>query len=238
MRFQSHRRNTEAEWMDDPLLDPIILDQAVADINTVNHLLGGYKFTKAAVQQVINENPQESYKIIDFGCSDGAMLRYLAQELPQEQLDLLGVDLSPRSIQQAQEKSRDFERIRFRESDIFKTPVQDLKCDILLVTLTLHHFAEEEVLRFLKRFQEMAGIAIIINDLHRSPIAYNFFKIFSPIFIKNEISMHDGLISIASGFKRSDFKRYAKQLEIINDRLTWKWSFRFIWIIPTHERNN
>jgi hypothetical protein len=91
--------------------------------------------------------------------------------------------------------------------------------------------------KFLKRFQEITSKAIIINDLHRSPIAYGFFKLFSPIFIRNEISIHDGLISIASGFKRSDFQRYAQQLNIKNDRLTWKWSFRYIWILPTDERN-
>ena len=89
---------------------------------------------------------------------------------------------------------------------------------------------------FLRRFVEMTKVAVIVNDLHRSPIAYGFFKIFSPIFIGNEISIHDGLISIASGFKRADFARYSRTLGIKNDRLKWKWSFRYIWILPINER--
>lgn len=238
MRFNSQHRNTEAEWMDDPTLDPKILDAAVADINTCNRWLGGYVFTKNAVLEVIKKYPQKKYRIMDLGCSDGAMLRYLADKLPEYELEFIGVDLSKSSIEQAQEKSRDYEGIRFRESDIFITPLEDLRCDILLVTLTLHHFSEEEIPKFLKRFKEMANKSIIINDLHRSPIAYGFFKLLSPIFIRNEISIHDGLISIASGFKRADFHRYARELNIKNDRLTWKWSFRYIWIIPANERNN
>ena len=50
---------------------------------------------------------------------------------------MVGIDLSPRSIENARDKSVDYKGIRFRVSDIFKTPVDDLKCDILLVTLTL-----------------------------------------------------------------------------------------------------
>jgi SAM-dependent methyltransferase len=224
--------------MDDPSLDVNVLDTAVADINTVNHWLGGYGFTKKAVLDVIKKDPQRFYRIVDVGCSDGGMLRYLAKELAHYNLEFLGIDLSKRSIEMAAEKSADFKNIRFRESDIFKTPLQEISGDIILVTLTLHHFSEVEMPKYLSRFQEMASNAIIINDLHRSRIAYGFFKFFSPIFIGNEISIHDGLISIASGFKAADFKRYARQLNLKNDRLTWKWSFRYIWIIPTDECND
>ncbi len=238
MTYRSHTRNTDPEWMDDPKLDPQILDTAVADINTCNKWLGGYTFTKKAVLKIISKNRNRKYRIVDVGCSDGAMLRYLAKELSAYDLEFLGIDLSKRSIEMAREKSRDFEAIRFRESDIFTTPLPEISGDIVLVTLTLHHFVEAEITKFIHRFQEMASTAIIVNDLHRSRIAYGFFKYFSPIFIGNEISIHDGLISIASGFQRADFKNYARQLQIKNDRLEWKWSFRYIWIIPTDERND
>ncbi|SCY05018.1 Methyltransferase domain-containing protein [Nonlabens sp. Hel1_33_55] len=238
MKFNYSKRNTDPEWMDDPALDPQVLDTAVADINKCNTYLGGYGFTKKAILNIINQNPQKRYRIIDVGCSDGAMLRYLKKELPDHDLELTGIDLSSRSIEKASEKSRGLEGVRFRESDIFKTPLRELKCDIVLVTLTLHHFDEDVILDFLRRFMEMADKAVIINDLHRHPIAYGFFKFLSPIFIRNEISIHDGLISIASGFRRADFNRYARALELNNDRLKWKWSFRYIWILPSHERKN
>lgn len=238
MRFKSNYRNRENELMDDPAIDPLILDAAVADINKCNQVLGGYKFTKQAVKSIISRNPDRPYRIIDIGCSDGAMLRYLKDAIPEYDLDLIGIDLSPRSIQQAIESSVDYEGIRFRESDIFKEPLENLKCDIVILTLTLHHFKEEEIIKFLKRFIEMADIAVIINDLHRNPIAYGFFKLFSPIFIESDISIHDGLISIAAGFRKADFTRYSKALALKNDRLTWKWSFRYIWTILVDERKN
>ena len=236
MRFKIKQRNKEPEWMDDPTIDPTILDTAVHDINKCNTWLGGYKFTTKAVKSLIEQHPQSSYHIIDVGCSDGAMLRHLSRNITDHELKLEGIDLSARSIAMATKKSTDYEDISFRNSDIFQTPLNDITCDIVLVTLTLHHFNEVEIPKFLERFQQMARVGIIINDLHRSPIAYTFFKVFSPIFIGNEISIHDGLISIASGFRRQDFKRYAREANIKDDLLAWKWSFRYIWTIPTYER--
>lgn len=236
MRFNNHMRNTEPELMDDPYLDSKTLDIAVADVNKCNAYLGGYGFTTRALRKIISKDPDRSYRITDVGCSDGAMLRHLSDAFPDFDLEFTGIDLSARSIEQASLKSKGYNNINYKQVDIFKEPLKNLESDIVLVTLTLHHFPEETILDFIKRFMDMSTIAVIINDLHRHRIAYNFFKIFSPIFIGNHISIHDGLISIASGFKKEDFERYAKNLNIKNDQLNWKWSFRYLWIIPTHER--
>ena len=86
MRFNSRQRNTEPEWMDDPSIDYKTLDAAVADINTCNKILGGYVFTKNAILEIIKKDPKRTYKIMDFGCSDGAMLRYLKKRTTRIQL--------------------------------------------------------------------------------------------------------------------------------------------------------
>lgn len=229
MIYNDKHRNTDPELMDDPTIDPLILDQAVADINKVNTLLGGFKFTLNEVKQYIHGD--DLLRIVDFGCGDGAMLRYLACHLPQSNLEFIGIDLSPRSIAQAIEKSKDDKRLSFRESDITTIHPDDLQADILITTLTLHHFSDDQIVGLLKTFKKLTSTAIIINDLHRNRLAFQFFKWFSPIFRLHKISIHDGLISIASGFKSADFKQYAQEAGISNDRLKWKWSFRYIWTI-------
>ena len=220
--------------MDDPDLDPKILQLAVNDINKINTVLGGFKFTLYEVRKVIAQFPDEELVICDAGCGDGEMLRYLNKHIKDDHVSFLGVDFSANSIQKAREMSEGLNRVRFRESDILKD--QNLKCDILISSLTMHHFSDEEIVDLLKKFKKIATKYIIINDLHRHRVAYTFFRLFSPIFIRNKISRHDGLISIASGFKKSCFKKYALATGIKNDLLKWKWSFRYLWIIPTYER--
>lgn len=229
-------RNCQPEWMDDPSTDAFTLQHAVDDITKINHLLGGFKFTLDTVNEILVKNPKKPLTIVDAGCGDGAMLRYLEQHISQERITFVGIDFSARSIASAREKSEGLSRLSFRESDILQLDTATFTCDILTSTLTMHHFNDDEIVTFLKKFKEMASLAIIINDLHRNRLAYLFFKYISPIFIRHEISRHDGLISIAAAFKTTDFKRYATAIGVYNDRLLWKWSFRYIWIIPTHER--
>lgn len=238
IKYDSLSRNTDPEWMDDPTLDEVTLQNAVDDINKVNNLLGGFKFMLEAVKKELAKYPDQEFTIVDAGCGDGEMLRYLEKHLKNEKLSFLGLDFAARSIEKARLKSEGLSRLRFRESDILKIQPQDISCDILISSLTMHHFSDVEIVEFLTKFKEITTKSIIINDLHRHWLAFVFFKYLSPIFIKHEISRHDGLISIASGFKVQDFKKYAAAIGINNDRWTWKWSFRFIWIIPIDERKN
>jgi SAM-dependent methyltransferase len=222
--------------MDDPDLDEVTLQHAVDDINTVNRLLQGFKFTLNAVKKVMHEFPDQPLVIADAGCGDGEMLRYLERHLTDERLSFVGWDIAAKSIKKARLKSEGLSRVRFRESDILKATTTDLHCDILLSSLTMHHFSDPQIVEFIIKYRAITDKVIIINDLHRHRLAYLFFKYLSPIFIRHEISKHDGLISIASGFKKSDFKKYALAAGIKSDLLQWKWSFRYIWMIPTYER--
>lgn len=234
--YKSYARNCQPEWMDDPMLDPVILQHAVDDITKINTILGGFKFTCDALVKIIKTQPDKSWVVVDAGCGDGAMLRYLDTHILIENVSFIGIDLSAASIAKAIAKSSNYSRLSFLQKDILTLDAASFKCDILTSTLTLHHFTDVQLVPFLAKCKEITTTAMVINDLHRSRIAYLFFKLFSPIFIKHKISRHDGLISIAAAFKRIDFKRYARAIGVKNDQISWKWSFRYIWIIPTNER--
>ncbi len=238
MIYQDDKRNGDTELMDDPNLDATILQNAVDDINKINKWLGGFKFTLDVVRKQLQLINQEVITIVDAGCGDGEMLRYLAKHIKDSRVQFLGLDFSAASVAKGKEKSSGFDTIRFRESDILKIDPTDIECDILISTLTMHHFNDEEIITFLKKFKEITTHSIIINDLHRSIIAFGLFKFLCLTFIKNEISKHDGLISIASGFKRDDLKKYAQLIPFKKDQIQWKWSFRFIWLIPVYESKN
>ncbi|WP_397299752.1 methyltransferase domain-containing protein [Nonlabens ulvanivorans] len=238
MIYVDHKRNSDPEWMDDPNLDEQTLQNAVDDINRVNKWLGGFKFTLKAVQKELKKINKSTITIVDAGCGDGEMLRYLSTNINDSRVQFLGLDFSANSIKKGYLKSEGFKDIRFRESDILQIDSTEIECDILISTLTMHHFDDIEIIDFLKKFKEITTYSIIINDLHRSRTAFILFQLVCLIFIRNEISKHDGLISIASGFKRADLKRYAKLVPFKNDLIQWKWSFRFIWLIPIYERKN
>ena len=228
-------RNTQAELMDNPNVNIDMLRLVFKDINKSNRFLGGNAITLANVCRLIKEFPRKQYTIVDMGCGDGEMLRELAVYFEDTEIEvvLVGLDLNENALTIARELSVEFPEITFFKQDILALKPQDFYCDILLCTLTMHHFSNEQIPLFLSKFTELAKIGIVINDLQRSVLAYYLFKGFSAIFIKTKIAKHDGLISIRSGFKKKDLISFSKDLAHTNHSINWKWAFRYVWVMQT-----
>ncbi|MEO8773947.1 MAG: methyltransferase, partial [Gelidibacter sp.] len=110
-------------------------------------------------------------------------------------------------------------------SDEFKV----LEYDIVLATLFLHHFKEEQLFLLLNHLLKRAKIGLVINDLHRHRLAYYLFKLIS-IPVKNKMICEDGLTSVLRGFKRKELVDLSRQLKV-SYQLKWKWAFRYQWIL-------
>ena len=109
--------------------------------------------------------------------------------------------------------------------------MDNFKYDIVLCTLTLHHFKEHEIEKLMAQFYKNATIGIVVNDLQRSAIAYRLFQALCFVFQLNKMSREDGLVSILRGFKRSELIAISNKLNFKNYTINWKWAFRYQWIV-------
>lgn len=230
-------RSTKEEIMDNFQGTVQELEVVLNDITRVNRILGGNSITENAVFKLIKENKKESYTILDMGCADGNMLRTLATAARTQNVraKFIGVDLNEDALALARKASIDFPEISYQSKDILTADFSDFKCDIVITTLTLHHFSNDNVLNFVKQFVRLANLGIVINDLQRSALAYYLFKAFSLIFIKTKIAKIDGLISISKGFLKSDLDAFASELTDVRHEIRWKWAFRYVWIMRKKE---
>jgi hypothetical protein len=80
-------------------------------------------------------------------------------------------------------------------------------------------------------FNTNSKIGIVINDLHRSALAYRLFQVLCFVFQLNAMSREDGLVSILRGFKKEELVRFSEKLNLSNYKIQWKWAFRYQWII-------
>lgn len=228
----SARKEVE-EIMDNYTGTPFELQRIFKDINSVNHILGGNKITLDAVFRLIEENPKESYTILDMGCGDGNMLRAVANQARNRKIEmkLIGVDLNEDALTIASTASVNFPEISYQKKDILTADFSDFKSDIVITTLTMHHFFNDDILRFVRQFTKLVSLGVVINDLQRSAWAYYLFQGFRLIFIKTKIARIDGLISISRGFKREDLEIMARELPEVTHEIKWKWAFRYVWIM-------
>lgn len=234
MFLNTKYRTDEPEIMDDFALEGEVLRDALDKIAKINQLLGGNKLTLLGVKQLINSNPKANeITIADIGCGNGDMLRNLAEYGIQNNIkfNLIGIDANNFTIAHAKGLSKKYDNIKYRCEDIFEQSFKDLKYDIILCTLTLHHFKEQEIMTIMETFYKNASLGIVINDLQRSTVAYRMFQSLCFVFKLNDMSRKDGLISILRGFKKEELIVFSKKLNFKNYTIHWKWAFRYQWII-------
>lgn len=232
--IQTKYRTEEAEIMDDFALEGEILRDALDKIASINQLLGGNALTLKGVEKLLKSTASEKeIVIVDVGCGNGDMLRSLADFGKKNNFNfrLIGIDANAFTINHAQNLSKNYSNISYECLDIFSPSFVEIKCDIVLCTLTLHHFKDQEIERLLAVFYEQARLGVVINDLHRSAVAYRLFQALCFIFQLNAMSREDGLTSILRGFKKEDLEEFSKKLNFKNDTIRWKWAFRYQWII-------
>lgn len=220
--------------MDDFSLEGEELREALDKIASINQFLGGNKVTLDGVKQLLGAiSLNETITIVDIGCGNGDMLRTLAQYAQKSGLvvELIGIDANRFTVNHAQQLSAEYENISFRCEDIFDASFKEVKADLFLCTLTLHHFKNEEIEYLLPLFYRNSRLGIVINDLQRSGLAYRLFQLLCVVFRLNTMSREDGLTSILRGFTNEELIRFSNQMNFNKWSIRWRWAFRYQWII-------
>lgn len=231
MIINTKYRTEEEEIMDDFSLEGEELRDALDKIASINQLLGGNQLTLQGVKKLINSN--DEITIVDVGCGNGDMLRTLSDfgSKNNYKFNLIGIDANAFTIDYATKLSKEYPNISYKCEDIFSEVFSQLEYDIMLCTLTLHHFKNEQINYLIELFSKQARIGIVINDLHRNIIAYRAFQVLCFIFRLNRMSREDGLVSILRGFKKQELINFSKINKLENYTINWKWAFRYQWII-------
>lgn len=243
MFVDTRYRSNEPEIMDNFDMEGEILRDALDKIASINRLLGGNRVTLHGLEELLCiakktgtlfSATSPEIRILDVGCGNGDMLRTLADYGLKNGLNfrLRGMDANNFTIGHARQLSANYQNIDYVCGDIFEEIQSAEQYDIILCTLTLHHFKDAEIIGLLKAFYTRTNMGIVINDLQRSALAYYLFTALCFVFRLNRMSKGDGLISILRGFKRPDLKAYAQAIAAKNYIIRWKWAFRYQFILP------
>ena len=216
------KRSEEAELMDDLQLNNEALRQNLDELETINTWLGGYNVVIKTLKFLRPKLEKKSeITVADLGCGGGDTLRKMAQWFRQQNVkaSLTGIDANKFMLEYAAPKAQPFPEITFRQHDIFSEDFKQQRYDLLVCSLFCHHFPDEVLIRLLKQIHAQANIAVIINDLHRHPLAYYSIKALTQIFSKSYLVKNDAPLSVLRAFKRKELEQILASAGIKNYRL-------------------
>lgn len=225
-------RSVEIELMDDFSVQGDMIRESLDQIAKINKWLGGNLVTLNGLEKIVKNHPKSKpLTILDLGCGNGDMLREISKfgRKSGYKFILIGIDANEHTIDYAEKLSVNYSEISYLKQDVFSAELSQIKYDVVLATLFLHHFTDEEILNLISSVVNNVTLGIVINDLDRNSLAYYIFYGLG-FFIRNPMTKKDGLVSILKAFKRVDFERISNSLHL-KSTIKWKWAFRYQWVI-------
>jgi ubiquinone/menaquinone biosynthesis C-methylase UbiE len=204
------------------------------DLKVVNTWLGGNRITFQGVTKLMRKKcKRHPITLLDIGCGDGELLRKFVKFADKNNFKVhcIGVDFNENILEYAENQSVEFPNIKFQKVDVFLEQELLPNCDIAVCTLFMHHFRNNEIEGLLNNLIKKVNLGIVVNDLHRSRMAFQLFKIISFLFLKTKTAQFDGLVSIARGFKKRELKTFAARIPNQKSEIHWRWAFRYQWIL-------
>ncbi|RDC61728.1 methyltransferase domain-containing protein [Adhaeribacter pallidiroseus] len=227
-------RSTTPELMDDPNVDGSALRRNLEELEFINKWLGGNEVVTHALDilwkdGLLNPELRTTLQIADLGCGGGDILREVAEWAFEKNINatLTGVDANPVMIKYAQQTCADITNIHFLETDIFSASFQKNHYDIIICSLFCHHFTDAQLQKLLQQLKQQAQLAIIINDIHRHPLAYYSIKWLTYFFSRSYLVKNDAPLSVLRAFRRPELKKLFQAAGFSRYQLRWQWAFRW-----------
>jgi 2-polyprenyl-3-methyl-5-hydroxy-6-metoxy-1,4-benzoquinol methylase len=227
----------EMEIMDDLDCSGEVVNQTLRELELINKWLGGNAVTINALSQVLKTVQKEQpHALVDLGCGGGDMLRIINRFARSKgyNLSLTGVDANPNIIAFAREYNKALRDVEFETVNILSPEFFQHHYDIAIGTLFFHHFTSDEISNFLQNLRGNVSTALIINDIHRHPLAYYSIRFLTSLFSKSSMVRFDAPLSVRRAFKRKELVEIIEKAGYNHYSLRWKWAFRWQVIIWMH----
>ncbi len=220
-------RSEEIEIMDDLKISGPVIAQTLRELNTINKWLGGNQISVSAFKKIALG--KKSISLVDLGCGGGDIMKEMAQWARKKNIkaNFVGIDANSNIIEYAKKNTVDFPEISYQAINIFSEDFQSQSFDLIHCCLFTHHFSNEELVQLFSQFKKQAREGVIINDLHRHPLAYWSIIALISLFSKSEMVKNDASVSVARSFRKSELRKILEEAAIEDYKLAWKWAFRW-----------
>lgn len=195
----------------------------LADLARVNRVTMAARPTLAFLDRAARGG---RLRLLDVGFGAGDLLRRIARWGAARGLamELVGVDLNPRSAPMAQAATPADLPIRYITGDYRGLTEQGW--DIVISSLVAHHMTRDQLIDFLRFMDRHARMGWLVNDLLRHRLAYVGYPLLARAMGWHPIVRQDGQLSIARSFRPAEWAPLLADAGVIGARVHRAFPFR------------
>jgi ubiquinone/menaquinone biosynthesis C-methylase UbiE len=219
------------EMIDNPNADPELLKDELKSIRTVNRLFGGFSAIRMGLLALLDqEKDGAEIRILDLGTGSADLPVYLlsiSQEL-QKRFIITAIDNHPSIVRVARERTLGVANLTIEKANILALQYPPGAFDIVLCSLTLHHFSSEEVVGILQSMKRLCRLGFVVNDLRRSRLAAWLTWIYIHLTTTNVMTLTDSYLSVLRGFTADELRKMALHAGIQSFEIRKRAFFRLL----------
>lgn len=181
------------EFMDDQARPLAEFEQAYRELAVINRRLGGVR----AIERFLPH--KQDLVVLDVAAGGCDMGDALTQRLSCR---VFSLDLNPMGLR----RTRKTQPV---VGDGMRLPFPDGAFDAVICTLSFHHLTDSECAQVLHEMWRTSRGCVLVNDLHRHPLAYISIRILARLFSRSVMVKHDGPVSVLRAFRPGELQAIA-----------------------------
>ena len=192
------RRAEEFELMDDTSRPDAEFADAYRELASINRRLGGIR----AIERFLPT--RAGLLILDVaagGCDIGDALTQ------SRGCQVVSLDLNARGLSRSKSTLPVV-------GDGLRLPFRNGAFDVAVCSLSFHHMSNTECEGVLREMWRVARERVIVNDLHRHPLAYASISLLAQLFSKSIMVKNDGPVSVRRAFNGAELREVSRRAGI------------------------
>ena len=192
------------------------------EMRLIHRTLGEMRALRKSLFKDILSNGTNHVSILDVAAGSGNLLQEIRKRLATRNPFLVGAELDISAAKTIREASIDAVCC-----DALRLPFSNASFDFVTCSLFLHHLADDSAVQLLKEMRRVSRMKVIVIDLHRSPVAYYFYRTVAPLMFQRFTS-EDGALSILRSFKPHELQELAEAAGLKNIAIQRSASYRLV----------
>src|SRR4051812_30565321 len=208
--MRRHFDSAVPELMDRPQPVTRELERDLANLRSLNRWFGSYRLVRHFLRRWLL--PNSKARILDVATGSGDIPRLIVDFARRRNtsVDVEAIDQQASTIEIARRLSADYSEIEFFRADLLQWQPAE-RYDVVVCSLTLHHFSEDDAVRVLQKCREFSRAHVLLADLRRARwLSFGVHFVTATIY-RDAMTKTDARLSAARAFSFAELQELAQR---------------------------